>query len=52
MEIEQGVPKSTAANLAAIKTALESAGIEFIGTPTDRPGIRIGHPKPNDDPKP
>ena len=25
----------------AIKTALEAAGIEFIGTPDDRPGIRI-----------
>ena len=28
-----------------LKTALESAGIEFIGTPTDRPGIRISTPK-------
>jgi hypothetical protein len=28
-----------------LKTALEAAGIEFIGTPTDRPGIRIGTPK-------
>ncbi len=25
----------------AIKAALEAAGIEFIGTPDDRPGIRI-----------
>lgn len=28
-----------------LKAALEAAGIEFIGTPTDRPGIRIGAPK-------
>ena len=28
-----------------LKTALEAAGIEFIGTPTDRPGIRIGASK-------
>ena len=45
MEVDNGTPNSTAANIAAIKTALEAAGIEFIGTPTDRPGIRIGAPK-------
>jgi hypothetical protein len=28
--------------LVTIKTALESAGIEFIGSPSDRPGIRVG----------
>ena len=28
-----------------LKTALETAGIEFIGSPDDRPGIRIGLPK-------
>ena len=41
MEATAGVPSSTKANLQAIKTALETAGIEFIGTPDDRPGIRI-----------
>jgi len=41
MEAAAGVPSSTKANLQAIKTALETAGIEFIGTPDDRPGIRI-----------
>ena len=41
MEATDGVPSSTKANLNAIKTALEAAGIEFIGTPDDRPGIRI-----------
>lgn len=50
-EADIGVPTSRKGNLKKIKTALESAGIEFIGTPTDRPGIRIGHPKPNDAPK-
>jgi hypothetical protein len=25
----------------AIKNALEKAGIEFIGTPDDRPGVRL-----------
>ena len=41
MEATAGVPSSTKANLNAIKTSLEAAGIEFIGTPDDRPGIRI-----------
>ncbi len=27
-----------------LKATLEAAGIEFIGTPDDRPGIRIGKP--------
>jgi hypothetical protein len=25
-----------------VKAALEAAGIEFVGTPDDRPGIRLG----------
>ena len=44
MEVEDGPPNSTIANLMAIKNALEAAGIEFIGAPGDRPGIRIGAP--------
>lgn len=28
-------------SLLAVKAALETAGIEFIGTPDDAPGIRI-----------
>ena len=36
-----GVPKTRKDNLQAIKKALEAAGIEFIGTPDDAPGIRI-----------
>lgn len=48
METENDVPKSTIPNLNAIQAALESAGIEFIGTPDDGPGIRIrtAAPKP------
>ena len=41
MEATSSVPSSTKANLNAIRTALEAAGIEFIGTPDDRPGIRM-----------
>jgi transcriptional regulator with XRE-family HTH domain len=40
-EAATGVPKSRKGNLDAIKSAYESAGIEFIGTPEDAPGIRI-----------
>jgi transcriptional regulator with XRE-family HTH domain len=48
IEAEDGVPTSTKANIAAIKQAFEAAGIEFIGTPDDAPGIRIHFvsPKP------
>lgn len=41
MEAINGVPKSTAANIKIIRLTLEAAGIEFIGTPDDRPGIRF-----------
>jgi hypothetical protein len=41
MEAANGVPKSTAANIKIIRLTLEAAGIEFIGAPDDRPGIRF-----------
>ena len=37
----KGVPASRSGNLETLMTNLESAGIEFIGTPEDGPGIRI-----------
>ena len=39
-----GVPPSRSSTLLEVKAALESAGIEFVGTPTDRPGIRFSPP--------
>ena len=36
-----GVPATRSGNLATLITKLESAGIEFIGSPDDGPGIRI-----------
>jgi hypothetical protein len=30
--------------LVEVQKALDSDGIEFIGTPTDRPGIRLSRP--------
>lgn len=44
-EAVKGVPKSRKGNLETIKSTLEAAGIEFIGTPDDAPGIRIHGPK-------
>jgi len=41
IELDDGIPNATAANLAALRTTLEAAGIEFIGSPDDAPGIRI-----------
>ncbi len=41
IEASDGEPNSTKANLATLQKALEAAGIEFIGTPEDGPGVRI-----------
>ena len=41
IEADTGVPNSNLPNIIAVKAALEAAGIEFIGTPDDGPGIRI-----------
>ena len=45
VEAGDGRPSATAANLAALQSTLEAAGIEFIGTPDDGPGIRIRPPR-------
>jgi len=42
MEVMEGVPSGQVRTLLAIKEALEAAGVEFIGTPDDRPGVRLG----------
>lgn len=46
IESLDGVPPSHTQTLQAIQQALEAAGVEFIGTPTDAPGIRL-HGKPD-----
>lgn len=38
---EGAVPKSRKNNLEIIRTSLEAAGIVFVGTPEDGPGIRM-----------
>ena len=44
IEASDGIPSTTVATLFKIQAALEAAGIEFIGTPDDGPGIRIHQP--------
>ena len=44
MESTDGVPQGRVSTLMEIKTALEAAGIEFIGSPDDGPGIRLRKP--------
>ena len=41
MEGTEGVPMGRVSTLLDVKLALEQAGIEFLGTPDDRPGIRF-----------
>ena len=43
-EADNAIPNTTRNNLSALKVALEAAGIEFIGTPEDGPGIRVRQP--------
>ena len=43
-EQTDGIPPSRSSTLNEIKKTLESAGVEFVGTPDDGPGIRIRTP--------
>ncbi len=40
-ELMTGIPSGNARAVDAIKIALEDAGVEFIGLPDDRPGVRL-----------
>lgn len=40
-ELMEGVPSGNARLVEALQKALEEAGIEFIGSPDDRPGVRL-----------
>ena len=40
-ESVDGIPSGQIRVLDAVKQALEAAGIEFIGAPDDRPGVRL-----------
>ena len=41
LEVMYGVPTINISTMVAIQAALELAGIEFIGSPDDRPGVRL-----------
>ena len=41
MESENGLDRATPANLKLIRETLEAAGIEFIGTAEEGPGVRL-----------
>lgn len=41
LEVMHGVPAINVSTMVAIQTALEKAGVEFIGSPDDRPGVRL-----------
>jgi transcriptional regulator with XRE-family HTH domain len=41
VETPEGFAKVTAANLKLIKQTLEQAGVEFIGTAEEGPGVRL-----------
>ena len=41
IEAQSGLPKATAANLKIIRLTLEHAGVEFIGTVDEGPGVRL-----------
>ena len=46
LEEADGVPEATVRTLNKVAAALSSAGIQFIGTPDDSPGIRVTTPRP------
>ena len=39
-----GIPPSRSGTLERVKTALEQAGIEFLGDPVSSPGVRLRRP--------
>ena len=40
-ESVKGVPSGQVRVLEALRKALEKAGVEFVGSPDDRPGVRL-----------
>lgn len=47
IEAENGLPDARISTITKLIIVFESAGIEFIGTPEDAPGIRIHNLSPN-----
>lgn len=41
LESADGIPSGNIKTFEAVQRALEAAGVEFIGTPEDGPGVRL-----------
>ena len=41
IEAQSGIPNATAANLKIIQLTFEGAGIEFVGSDHEGPGVRL-----------
>jgi len=41
LESAVGIPGGNIKTFEAVQKAIESAGVEFIGTPEDSPGVRL-----------
>ncbi len=41
LEVMDGVPAINISTMVAIQSALENAGVEFVGSPDDGPGVRL-----------
>ena len=41
MELMDGVPSGQARTIEALRVALEAAGVDFVGSPSDAPGVRL-----------
>jgi transcriptional regulator with XRE-family HTH domain len=48
IEAFEGAPPARSSTLFVLKMTLEAAGIEFIGQPDDRPGVRLSRPSKAD----
>ena len=44
LESAEGIPAGNVKTLTSVKSVIEKAGIEFIGSPDDRPGVRLKSP--------
>ena len=41
LELMDGVPSSRSQTLLELQRAFEAAGVEFIGSPDDAPGVKL-----------
>jgi hypothetical protein len=49
MESMRGVPSGHVKTLLALKSALEAAGVEFLGSPENGPGVCLARVEKNAD---